>query len=261
MALKNSSKPLTTLEKFQAGVAIFVSLATAFIGWKTFQLSELASINNDRLKQIEVRLSERKFDFEQFKDIYDRVEKYLSSEQDARRGRALVILVNAIPESSFRADLLSMLTVQAKQESVSTAAANSYVGRDLPPPGKAARFVGELKLQRDPNGKPTYTTLSDFSFLDSTGKTWSVPQGFLFTGSSIPRVAWVAISPSGEAAAAFVLYEYFVIQRNVPSSAVNQMFYEALVAIGVEPLQAKVLYVAVKSFGPSFDVASQKAGK
>ena len=66
------------------------SLTTAFIGFKTYQLNEVAGINNERLKQIELRLSERKMDFEQSKNIYDRVEKYLLSDQDIQRGRALL---------------------------------------------------------------------------------------------------------------------------------------------------------------------------
>ena len=260
-SVAKKSKPLTALEKFQAGAAIFVSLATAFIGWKTFQLNELAGINNDRLKQIEVRLSERKFDFEQFKEIYDRVEKYLSSEQNERRGRALVILVNAIPDSSFRADLLSMLTVQAKLGAVSTAAAESYIGKTLPPPQKAARFIGILGLQAVPNSDGTYTTLTDFSFLDSMGKTWLVPKGFLFTGSSVPRIAWSSLSPSGNAAAALVLLEYFSTQRTAPSSTVHRMFYDALLASGVDQLQAKVFYVALQTFGSRSDTSNQKADK
>ena len=261
MVTKNDPKRLTALEKFQAGVAIFVSLATAFIGWKAFQLNELAGINNDRLKQIEVALSERKFDFEQFKDIYDRVEKYLSGEQEERRGRALVILVSAIPESGFRGELLSMLTVQARQESVSTAAAESYVGKALPPAKAPAKFIGKLELQPVPDSKATYKTLNPISFVDSAGTTWSVPTGFVFTGASIPRVAWSAISPSGEGSAAFVLYEYSVTQRTASSAAVNQMFLEALVAAGVSPPQAKTLFVAVQTFGPRFNVDSQNTGK
>ena len=252
---KEPEKSLRPLEIFQIAVAIFVSLTTAFIGWKTFQLNEMAGVNNERLRQIEIRLSERKLDFEQSKDVYDRVEKYLSSEQDERRGRALVILVSAIPESTFRANLLSMLTVQAKQESVATAAAESYVGRTLPTPKRSAGFEGVLELQRALEGQPTYALLKDFSFADSAGKVWTVPKGFVFTGSSVPRAAWSVVSPDGEALRAFILHDYFTTRRSEPASSVNQMFYEALVTAGVSTAQAKVLYVAAQTFGPSYSAA------
>jgi len=248
-------KSLTGLEKFQAGVAIFVSLSTAFIGWKTFQLNETAGANNERLKQIEFRLSERKLDFEQSKDIYDRVEKYLSSNQDERRGRALVILVSAIPESNFRANLLGMLTVQAERESVSTAAAEKYVGNALPSPKPSALFNGRIELKRASDGSSTYILLSKFSFIDSNRKVWSVPKGFVFTGVSIPRIAWSVVPTDGEATKAFIVYEYYVSERKAPLSSVNQMFYEALVTAGVKPAQARVLYVAAKTFGPNYSVA------
>ncbi|TXT37760.1 MAG: hypothetical protein FD135_3388 [Comamonadaceae bacterium] len=240
LALKKGDKTITALERFQAGIAIFVSLTTAFIGWKTFQLNELAGINNDHLKQIEIRLSERKFDFEQFKDIYDRVEKYLAGEQDEQRGRALVILVSAIPASNFRAELLSMLTVQAKRSSVSTAAAASYIGRTFPVAKVSARFVHKLELH--PNLGNQFMTLNDLTFIDSTGKIWIVPKNFSFTGGSIPRLIWSTISPVGEA------YEYFITSRTASTSSVNQMFFDALVASGVDVPQAKALFVAVQSF-------------
>lgn len=252
---KQEKQSPTPLEIFQTAVAIFVSLATAFIGWKAFQLNEMAGVNNERLKQIELRLSERKLNFEQSKDVYDRVEKYLSSEQDERRGRALVILVSTIPESTFRESLLAMLTVQAKQGSVATAAAETYVGKTLPTPKRSAGFEGVLQLQRASDGSPRYTLLSGFSFADSAGKVWPVPKGFIYSGSSVPRAAWSIVPPDGAAARAFILHEYFATQRSVPSSSVNQMFYEALVAAGISPAQAKVLYVAAETFGPSFSPA------
>ena len=250
---KEEKKPLSALEKFQAAVAVFVSLTTAFIGWKTYQLNEVAGINNERLKQIELRLSERKLDFEQSKDIYDRVEKYLSSDQDVRRGRALVILVSAVPESTFRENLLSMLTVQAKQESVSTAAAENYVGEKLPPPRKSVRFEGKVELER--GSGTSYTLLKSFSFVDASGKEWTVPKGFVFTGSSVPRAAWNVVQPDGASVGAFILYEYLVTQRSAPSSYVSQVFYQALLAAGVPIAQAKVLYVAAQTFGPTFSAA------
>jgi hypothetical protein len=262
MARKKDTKPLSALEKFQVVVAVFVSLTTAFIGWKMFELNKQANINNERLKEIETRLSERKFDFEQFKDIYDRTEKYLSSEQDEKRGRALVILVSAIPESKFRAGLLSILTVQATQGSVSTAAAESYVGASLPSASKTSKFIGTLQLQALQDGR-TVTTLSDISFVDSRGATWTVPKGTQVTGASIPRIAWSAIgSPlEGKFKIPSVFHEYFTTQRTRSYQDVNRMFYEALIASGVDQLEAKVLYVAVQNFGPRFEGPAVSAGK
>ncbi len=259
VAPKNDAKSLSALERFQVVVAVFVSLATAFIGWKTFQLNGQAGINNDRLKEIETKLSERKFDFDQFKDIYDRTEKYLSSEQDEKRGRALVVLVGAIPDSRFRADLLSILTVQATQGPVSTAAAEKYVGSSLPSANKTPKFVGTLQMQALQDGR-TFTILAEISFVDSKGVTWTVPKGTQFTGNSIPRIAWSVVgSPfEGKSRLAVVLHEYFTTQRTHSYTEVNQMFYEALVSSGVDQVQAKVLYVAVQQFGPRWTISGGK---
>lgn len=257
MAPNNGAKSLSSLEKFQVVVAVFVSLTTAFIGWKTFELNRQARVNNDRLEGIEIKLSERKFDFEQLKDIYDRTEKYLASEQDEKRGRALVILIGAIPDSRFRADLLSILTVQATQGSVSTAAAERYVGASLSLASKTPRFVGTPQVEALLDGE-TFSIVAELSFVDSKGVTWTVPKGTQVTGASIPRIAWSAIgSPfEGKSRIPVVLHDYFTTQRTHSYAEVNQMFYEALIVSGVNQLQAKVLYVAAQQFGPRWEILS-----
>jgi hypothetical protein len=170
-----------------------------------------------------------------------------------------VVLVSAIPESKFRADLLSILTVQATRGSVSTAAAESYVGASLPSANKTSKFIGTLQLQALQDGR-TFTTLSDISFVDSRGATWTVPKGAHVDATSIPTVAWSAIgSPfEGKFKIAAVFHDYFATQRTHSHQDVNRMFYEALIASGVDQLQAKVLYVAVQNFGPRWAVSATK---
>ena len=116
---------VTSLERFQIVVGIVVSVATLAIGWKTFELNALTERNNEQLTQIKDKLSEDTFAFERLREIYDRTEKYLSSnDQGEKRGKALTVLIKSIPDPTCRQDLLSLVVTESKSVVVAAAAAN-----------------------------------------------------------------------------------------------------------------------------------------
>ena len=195
---KKEKESKAPIDLFQTIVGVLISVATAFIAWQTYTLSERTQANNDGLKKIEDQLSETKFGFERMRDVYDRTEKYLSSaDQGESRGRILVILINNIPEKEVRGELLSVVSEKAKLSSVAAKAADLKVGNINPKPvipqGKGFFGKQAFSFSQDPYG---LTTIEEFGFVDSEGTTWKVPKGFVSDGSSIPRVLWVSSGSS-----------------------------------------------------------------
>lgn len=251
-------KTLSNLEKFQVAVGIIISISTALIGWQTFKLDEKAKESNSQLKIIEQQLAETKFGFERIKDIYDRTEKYLSAEkQDERRGRALVVLINSLPASTIRTDLLQIVVREASPTVASTAA-DAQQGKiperkDIVSPSLGSMFIGKSSFRFLEDGRGIQA-IEGFQFQDSKGVLWEVPRGQVTDGAAIPRSLWSVVgSPlSGEFIASSALLDRYTADRTRPREQVLQMYREALIASGVSETKASVFYNAVKSFGPNW---------
>lgn len=249
------------IEIFQVIVGIFISISTAALGWMTYQLNSTAQVNNSELKRIEQTLSESKFGFERIRDVYDRTEKFLASEnQNAKRGRALIVLISSLPRSELQSDLLSLMTIESKDESVAAKAAdtnvlinsnNSEIGQD--PDLDSRSFFGNPTFFLSDDGY-SFVVAENFGYKDSKGVIWEVPKGFISDGASIPRAFWSVIgSPfSGKYRVAAVLHDYYVNDKTRPYEDVNSMFYESMIQSGVSKTNASILYSAVKISGPKW---------
>jgi hypothetical protein len=261
LATPNQGKKTSNLEAFQVVVGIIVSIATATIGWKTFQLDERAKENNVQLKNIEQQLAETKFGFERVRDIYDRTEKYLAAEkQDERRGRALVVLIGSLPDLSLRNELLSIVVREATSSSVAAKAADTQQGKSpstdpvIAPKVDPNNFFGSTKFRLKEDGYAV-ETLEKFGFKDSKGVTWEVPAGQIISGDAVPRALWSVVGAplSSDMIASNALLEYYSSQRTRPPEQVAQMYYESLLKSGVSDAKAKVLTRAFSAFGPKWN--------
>jgi hypothetical protein len=124
----------------------------------------------------------------------------------------------------------------------------------------AARFIGSVSvawLQHAGDDRDMKLN-QDFSFEDASGLRWKTPKGAVVNGASIPRVFWTIFgSPFiGDYRRASVVHDYFCQVRTRPSEATHRMFFEACVAGGVGQPKAKVMYAAVRTFGPSWRTLS-----
>jgi len=245
------------MEKFQIVVGVIVSVATALIGWKTFELSASTESNNTHLKAIEQQLAETRFGFERIRDVYDRTERYLAStEQNESRGRVLVVLINSLPDSSLRSELLSVVTLDAKSNAVAARAADLKMGNTgvkSSTPHEAS-FFGDRSLRID---SETYkaTTVGEFGFVDSKGISWTVPKGRVVNGASVPRTVWPILGAplSSDYTIPIILRDYYAEIQTRPWQDVNRMFSESLLKAGVNQTKAAILYQAVVSFGPRWE--------
>ena len=251
---QNNGGSWTSLQKFQIFVGIVVSVTTVIISWQTFILSERSDENNTQLKRIEQQLAQTRFGFERIRDVYDRTEKYLASEkQNQARGRVLIVLINSLPDSQLRAELLTVVTESAKLNLIAAEAGDLAAGISSKAPKIPTdpNFSGDLSLKVD-NDEFTLTTQGDFSFVDSEGMTWHVPKGTVVSGAVVPRIAWTSMgSPlTSDYAIPLVLLEHHSALREQSVEKVYKMFYESMLKAGVNDAKAKVLYTVLRMAGP-----------
>jgi hypothetical protein len=264
----SSASGKTRLESLQLAIGIIISVCTCLISWQTFQLSARQGETTSQLKVIEQQLAENKFSFERVRDVYDRTEKYLSSQdQNLARGRVLVALIGSLPESSTRASLLTVVAETTTSDTIAATAATQRLAIStptikLPPPTAEpltnpgqAHFTGNLSLRINED-RYTAVTISDITFTDSRAVEWKVPAGTVVSGSSVPRPFWSIIGPplSSNYTIAVVLHEYYATKSSQPFEKVNQMFYEAMLTLGVKRETALVMYTAVTQFGPRWKI-------
>lgn len=255
---KNADEPPpSALGKFQIVVGVIVSLTTLAISWQTYCLTRTTEANNEHLKAIEQQLAENRFGFERVRDVYDRTEKYLaSSNQNPSRGKVLVVLINSLPDSALRADLLSVVSVDAKSDAVAAKAADLKFGAEPPKTSlkPAPGFTGDRSLRIDTD-KYEAITNGEFTFTDSKGISWPVPKGYVTNGASVPRAYWSLFgSPlTSDYTVPVILHDYHAALRQRSPDEVNRMFYEALRAAGVGEQKSKVLFYAVSQFGPHWE--------
>jgi hypothetical protein len=94
--------------------------------------------------------------------------------------------------------------------------------------------------------------LAPFTYVDPKGIEWKAPAGWVIDGASIPIFAWSIIGGpyNGKYRNASVIHDVACDQQTQPWETVHEAFYWAMMASGVEPWRAKVMYAAVYHFGP-----------
>ena len=103
----------------------------------------------------------------------------------------------------------------------------------------------------------------DLIFVDAKGDTWTAPVGTLTDGASVPRAALPVTDGRFDLhfLKAAVVHDAYCQEENKhgpsyqtkPWRAVHRMFHEACLAGGTARLTAKMMYNAVRWFGPRWD--------
>lgn len=107
--------------------------------------------------------------------------------------------------------------------------------------------------------------MEDFFYFDPNGKRWPAPRGSIINGASIPWLLWNKwIGPPyvGNYRRASVVHDVACEMREKickSSEIAHRMFYDACLCGGVSKKKAKVMYWAVRKFGPKWgDQRSEK---
>jgi len=116
------------------------------------------------------------------------------------------------------------------------------------------RFEGDLVLKALADGR-TMELVQPFKYVDSQAVEWPVPSLTHVDGASIPSVFWSIIGApyTGKYREASVIHDYYCQTHSRHWKAVHRVFYDGMLARRVDPIQAKIMYLAVYRFGPRWD--------
>lgn len=123
------------------------------------------------------------------------------------------------------------------------------------------RFEGEVVTRwlTQPDGDDRNMELvQPFAYVDPRGKRWEAAAGRIINGATIPRLLWSTVGPPyvGKYRRASVVHDVACEDQVESSRAVHRMLYDAMRCDGVGPVEAIVLYYAVRTWGPWWDASA-----
>lgn len=112
------------------------------------------------------------------------------------------------------------------------------------------------------NGDGTWTLVEPLVH-ESPAGSFVVPAGFVTDFASVPRILWSVIAPTGAHSRAAVIHDFLyaakppvsynkdgvTVRMPLARSQADTAFYEAMLADGVPPSRAWVMWAAVRLFG------------
>jgi hypothetical protein len=123
---------------------------------------------------------------------------------------------------------------------------------------KKGQFLGPLDVRfmsvvsGDGHPMEMIQLLRAFSYRDSSGVTWDVPEGFLSDGASIPEQLWIAVGGpySGPYRDAAVIHDYYCYTKERKWEDVHNVFLEASLNRGTPEWKAQYMYAGILFKGP-----------
>jgi len=121
-------------------------------------------------------------------------------------------------------------------------------------------FIGEVRTEwLEHEGRDREMRLIDFIFFyDGQEVLWYAGPGDIFDGASIPKPLWTLFgSPFvGDYRRAAVFHDTYYAQQLAHDTRkqVDQMFLEAMRCDGVGKIKSRLMYAAVRLFGPRWEV-------
>lgn len=114
-------------------------------------------------------------------------------------------------------------------------------------------FNGRVVTEWLADGR-TMQLLEPFEYVGPDGRSWRVPAGAAVDGASIPQFFWSLIGGpfEGRYRAASVVHDFYCDVRSRKSADVHQVFHDAMLCAGVEPVRAWLMHQAVLRFGPAW---------
>ena len=126
-------------------------------------------------------------------------------------------------------------------------------------PAFGQEYFGEFS--GDPSGRfieaeprPLFELSEEFWFSDPNGLEWRVPSGTRVDGASIPPAFWSVIGGpfSGNYLQASVIHDFYCDTKTRTAHDTHRNFYYGMRSRNIPLWQAKLMYWAVATFGPSW---------
>jgi len=102
--------------------------------------------------------------------------------------------------------------------------------------------------------RPVYELLNDFTYSSSYLKV-RVPAGFETDFASVPRFFWRWFPPAGKYSKASVVHDFLYVTRKTSRWMADAIFREAMKELDVPFLARWAMWLAVRVFGPRYEVA------
>lgn len=114
-------------------------------------------------------------------------------------------------------------------------------------------------LERDPR---LMRLLETVRFKDSDGLIWTAPEGSIIDGASIPKFCWRVIgSPFvGRYRRASVIHDVYCVTKKRSWEMTHRCFHEMMLNDKVSPAKALLMYKAIYSFGPRWELEYELGG-
>jgi hypothetical protein len=119
-------------------------------------------------------------------------------------------------------------------------------------------FKGQLQFKpgfvNRPGEPEMRETAALFGYIDPLDVHWDVPTGFATDGASIPPAFKPFLGGSWHKnyIRAAVLHDFYIRRITANPEHVHRLFFNALLASGTPPDLARVMYAAVKKYGPQW---------
>lgn len=119
-----------------------------------------------------------------------------------------------------------------------------------------SEFIGELAFspKNCARNGGTCTLVHDFGFIDPNGVGWQARAGLKTDGASIP--VWAQPFIGGQFDAAFikaaVIHDHYCDRHVRTALMTHRVFFDALIASGVDAVKASTMYYAVLVGGPKW---------
>lgn len=125
------------------------------------------------------------------------------------------------------------------------------------------QFIGNLVFKPvNKNGTYVFELLENYGYQDPKGRMWQAKSGLPTDGASIPSVFWPIVGHpyEGPYLNAAVIHDYYCIKQNRYRKweDVHRVFYDAMLSNGVNNLKAKLMFFAVRRFGPRWSISELK---
>ena len=115
-------------------------------------------------------------------------------------------------------------------------------------------FGGNPVTEWRPDGR-TMSLTRPIAYIDSNCEKWIAPVGAITDGATIPERLWSIVGGpyEGTYRNAAIIHDWYCDMRLRKSERVHHMFFEAMLASGVKPGLATIMFGAVSKGGPEWD--------
>lgn len=121
----------------------------------------------------------------------------------------------------------------------------------------AAAFIGrpvQCEWLDGGEGERRMRLLAPFGFRRPNGDVILVPVGFVTDGASIPQACWSLVGGPFEGAyrEPAIVHDWLCQVRTLTSATTHTVFYEGMRTAGVNIVKARLMWAAVRFFGPKW---------